>query len=69
MVTYKESFSKLEVFYNGKRIGEILREKGLHHYFMYYDNGHSADLLDEEIDKSKIKFERIIKQWEDILKT
>ena len=69
MVTYKKSFNKLEVFYNGKRIGEIRREKGLHNYFMYYDNGHSADLLDEEINKSKIKFERKIKQWEGILKS
>ena len=42
---------------------------GFHNYFMYYNNGHKPDILDNEINESKRILERIIRQWELIIKT
>jgi hypothetical protein len=68
MIEYKESFLRIDVYYNGKHIGCIEREAGFTYYFMYYlDENISSEMLELNINDSKKKFENVIRSWEKLI--
>ena len=67
MITYKEYYNKLEVFYKDKNIGYISKGSGFNFNRMTFSNGFPFILLEKEIDESKKYLEEVIHKMEQII--